>query len=116
MKESNSLHVLSLHHWMTSLSIHAYSYPLIYTRFNHSHTFMIFVHFTEISLYTLPFGVCTLLLGFGFKGSWFCTVFIIIYQIFNGTNFYLCRYGICLSVYYDNMLCFRQGSKVEQFH
>ena len=54
----------------------------------------------------------TLLSGFGTNVG-FVLCFRIIHQIFYDMNYYLCRYGICLLVYCDNKLCFRQGSKME---
>ena len=47
---------------------------------------------------------------------YFVSYFRIIYQIFYGMTFMLCWYVICLFILCDIMLCFRQGSKVEQFH
>ena len=52
----------------------------------------------------------------GFLQEDFVLYFRIIYRTFYGMTFILCWYVICLFVKCGIILCFRQGSKVEQFH
>ena len=46
----------------------------------------------------------------------FVAYFRKIYRIFYGMTFILCGYAICLFVKCGIILCFKQGSKVQQFH
>ena len=46
----------------------------------------------------------------------FVAYFRKIYRIFYGMTFILCWYAICLFVKCGIILCFKQGSKVQQFH
>ena len=70
-----------------------------------------FLHFIETHVCILNHAARALLSRFYTK-----LYFRVIYHIFYGINFILCQYGMCLLVYCDIILCFRQGSKLEQFH